>query len=189
MQISQAVYYGEKYAYEMQESHPEFLKIEYPSEKMSVDAGFSKSSEGAFLGKYTFEYWDLILHEYGHHLQYWLEIMNNDGGEHSVYKDCLNKYNKDKAMRLSWAEAWPTVFANLVTKYFADDLVGIQYINDDYYDAPNSNNEVWNYSLESNVYNGTTYALGETFEENIMQVLFDLYDSKNEDFDNIELGQ
>lgn len=178
-QIAQALYYGEKYAFEMGNVHPDFENAEYPSPIKENDKASHNNEKGIYFGKYTYCYWDLILHEYGHHLQMMLDISNYEGDIHYSSKPNNN-------FPLNWGESWPTVFANLVTKYYSAELTGIQYVNDDNYDAPNENNAHVKYSLE-NLENNIKY--GEYCERDIMYVLFDLFDDNtNESFDKIALG-
>lgn len=178
-QITQALYYGEKYAFEIGTVHPDFEKAEYPSQEKEKDGASHSNVNGIYLGQYTYCYWDIILHEYGHHLQAMLDISNYDGMPHYS-----SKPSNDFA--LNWGESWPTVFANLVTKYYSSELTGIPYINDDNYDAPNGENIHVTYSLE-NLENNIKY--GEYCERDIMYVLFDLFDENtNESFDKITLG-
>lgn len=185
MEISQALNYGEKYSYEMTGDHPNYVLAEYPSvHKDHNDADYigprsDSKTKGIRYGFYTYNYWDLILHEYGHHLQYWLDITDSPGGRHYSNKE-------DKDPKLAWGESWPTIFANLVTKYYSNVLTGIPYIDDDNYDAPDSNQR-WGYSLE-NLENGIKY--GEKCERDIMYVLFDLFDGFNssEPFDKVSLN-
>jgi hypothetical protein len=181
MQISQALNYGEKYAYAMDGSHPGYVNAQYPQ---GDNHGGYENFWGLHLGTYTYKYWDLILHEYGHHLQKWLGITDNPGLDHTQYEDDIEKYGKDKGSRLAWGESWPTVYAILATQYYSGDLNGLEYINDCFYQAPDKNDVMWNDDLE-NAYKVT----GEGNEENIMQVLYDLYDDgTNESFDKISIG-
>lgn len=179
LQITQALFYGEKYAFEMEQTHPDFESVEYPSASIHKQEANHNEKDGIRLGEYTYCYWDVILHEYGHHLQHMLEIVDKKvGGKHTSSKP-------SEDFNLNWAESWPTVYANLVTKYYANELTGIPYINDDNYDAPNYSNIHWTYSLE-NLEDNIKY--GEYGERDIMYVLFDLFDDTNENFDNISLG-
>ena len=195
-EISQTLYYGEKYVYEMSGEHPDFENAEYPNSSINGSSAYHNTIKGISLGEYVYCYWDVILHEYGHHIQEMLNITKNPGLEHYALGDDIEyinsnnkKYTKDEGIRLAWGESWPTVFGNLVTKYYGNELKNIQYINDDNYDAPDENNLRWGHSLENNLYKNKIIKLGEGCEANIMQVLYDLYDDNiNEEFDNIALG-
>ena len=185
MEISEALIYGEKYYYEMEGEHPAFQQAEFP--RTDGKPGESASTRqpignrlnaGTYLGLYTYSYWDVILHEYGHYIQHCVDITDSPGGEHYSHKK--------EGAKLAWGESWPTIFGNLVTKYYGDELNGIMYINDDYYDAPNSNDKRWGYNLEHDEL-GLKY--GGYCERDIMFVLFDLFDdNEDEDFDKIAVG-
>lgn len=182
-QISQALYYGERYVFEMSGEHPLSVNAVYNSDIR----GCSYSSNRINCRTSAYNEWDPLLHEYGHHIQHKYGITNSPGGNHSGNDNDIthnsNNFSKSNGIRLAWGESWPTVFGNLVTKYYADDIGNIRWNNDDQYNSYGSNNGD---ELEVTY----TYAIGEGCEMNIIQVLYDMYDdySSFEPFDRIALG-
>lgn len=116
--------------------------------------------------------WDVITHEYGHHVMYVLGIQNNPGGNHSItLNDIDENSNKSIGIRLSWGESWPTVFGEMAQQYYSSYLTNIAYVADSQY---NSYNGVYT------DYETPSVALGDACEENLICLLYDLYDSHNE---------
>ena len=134
--------------------------------------------------------WDVIMHEYGHHLQHQLGITKNPGLTHfSGENDADKLNNKDLGIRLAWAESWPTIFAFIAQENQKSYIIDVEHTCDSTYDAYNF--------MSSQVYDvDTTTALGEACERSIMGVLWDIYDNKSvsasgavlSDDDSIALG-
>ncbi|MDE6240922.1 MAG: hypothetical protein K2M08_00700 [Anaeroplasmataceae bacterium] len=135
-------------------------------------------------------YWDIILHEYGHKLQDHFKIDDSPGGSHIINEDLITKHGKDKGLRLAWGEGWPTFFSILVTQYYGDELRNIRQINDNTYHSYTYNDdgelEEWNFNLET----PSTHVEGEGCEAAIFAVLYDFYDfySLNESWDNVSFS-
>ena len=128
----------------------------------------------------SYESWDLIMHEYGHHVQTVVDITSNPGVPHDSSKnDADVLQNKDEGIRLAWAESWPTVFGLMAQDYYKDLLTNIDTVNNSWYTAYNG----VNYNIENN-----PICLGEACERSIMSVLWDLFDDANDDIDTITLG-
>lgn len=128
--------------------------------------------------------WDVIGHEYGHHVQQCFpQISSNPGGTHYVNtNNCDTQYAsgsysyataKQRGIRLSWAEGWATYFGQMYQKHFASQLQNIAYVNDDRYTAANH----VNHSLLTKGYY-TNSAKGDADEIAIAQVLFQLTDAR-----------
>ena len=128
--------------------------------------------------------WDVVGHEYGHHVQACFPaIANNPGGTHYVNTNNADsqyelgnysKYDaKDRGMRLSWAEGWATYFGQMMQQYSVSELTNIHFVNDDWYTASNG----VNHSLLTK---GYVTPFGETDEVAIAQILYQLDDAKKE---------
>ena len=128
--------------------------------------------------------WDVVGHEYGHHVQNCFpEIANNPGGQHSVntnnadYQHENNKFlkdiAKDRGMRLSWAEGWATYFGQVMQQYSISELKNIRFVNDDKYTSSNGVNH-------SMLTKGYTRPFGETDEVAIAQILYQLDDARKD---------
>ena len=127
--------------------------------------------------------WDVVGHEYGHHVQACFpEIANNPGGTHYVntnnadsqYKSGYSKnIAKDRGMRLSWAEGWATYFGQMMQQYSLSELQDIRFVNDDHYTAANG-------VKHSMLTKGYYTPFGETDEIAIAQILYQLDDSRKD---------
>ncbi|MCM1260256.1 MAG: Ig-like domain-containing protein [Prevotella sp.] len=127
--------------------------------------------------------WDVVGHEYGHHVQECFpEIARNPGGTHyintnnadSQYEAGYSKnIAKDRGMRLSWAEGWATYFGQMMQKHSSSELQGIRFVNDDRYTAANTVNH-------SMLTKGYYSPFGETDEVAIAQILYQLDDARKE---------
>ena len=128
----------------------------------------------------VYESWDVIAHEYGHHVMSVLGIDNSPGGTHTINTndiDALN--NKSNGIRLSWSESWATVFGELAQQYYSTYLGTIPYVADGMYDS---------YNGVHIVYETPSCALGDACEDNLICILYDLYDSNNETGDLFAWG-
>ncbi len=137
-------------------------------------------------------YWDIILHEYGHRLQYYYDITDSPGGEHDINEELIAVHGKDKGIRLAWGEGWPTFFSILVTQYYKSSLQNINYVGDNQYNSYSYDDNgmlyPWDYNLDDEDYYADGF--GEGCEAAIFMVLYDLYDpySTNEEWDNVSLS-
>lgn len=197
-QISQAAITARDYAKEMMSKEPEDVIIYYPYDNPSMKDDnicyygfdfyrlFGRAIFITDLAADTglpnsYASWDIIMHEYGHHIQYQLEIINSPGGNHSSSDNNADvRASKDEGVRLAWAESWPTVFALLAQNYYYDAyLSGINTVGDLSYTAYNGPN----YDIET-----SGILKGEACERSIMAVLWDIFDSANDANDTISLG-
>ena len=153
--------------------------------------------------------WDVIMHEYGHFVQHMVgNISENPGGTHFIntnmadhYYDeilegelcetCQNNnqtlptenYCRHKALKISWAEAWATVFGFMAQQYYIDSLQNIDFIGDAEYNAYNIR-ETSTHDLETLVNSFP----GESNETTVISILYNLYDANINSFDNISLS-
>ena len=185
-QISQALITARNYAAVMSGVTPSDVKVKYPQ---SETCWYSSPLNTIYItgdvetndfNLYSYSSWDTIMHEYGHHIQYEMDIIDNPGGDHMSNKNHADVLqNKDKGIRLAWAESWPTVFAVMAQQYYSSILTNINTVGDSRYTAYNNPN----YDL-----NSEAARLGEACEQSIMGVLWDIYDDDDEDGDNLALG-
>lgn len=193
--ICQAIYFGGKYYEEMENSSPDFVNVCYPIGTWA----YHSDSKGIELTEATYDYWDVILHEYGHAVQRLKSISANPGGEHNIGTHFFrnpdwckkgDKQKKEDGVKLVWTESWPTVFGNLVTKKYHDQLVGLDKVADDVY---NSNGKTDQFRINLNQpteveVDGLLF--GEGSEVTTIAVLVDLFDDDQaeESFDSVSLG-
>ncbi len=197
IQISQALVVARSYAAEQMGYQPDALDVWYPwnsggcyyrafSKEMYIP--FLKSDDSDY---YTYESWDVIMHEYGHHIQYqiglqniWDDIKsyieNRDTSYHNSKRNDADLYGKDVGIKLAWTESWPTVFGLIAQSvYHYKDIYNVPTVRDSLYTSYNG----LDYDLES-----ADIRLGEACERSIMAVLWDIYDSGRDDNDDIYLG-
>lgn len=153
-QIFQALYYYSQHAYALdnKKGSIKLCNVEYPA----ATKGDSYNNQTIYIGNgsdnnksgFSYESWDAIGHEYGHHLEHLFNISNSKGGAH--YIDCDNstriKCNpssyatkRDYNLRLAWAEAWATIWAAVAQKSFPEIIKNEAYfgVGDDQYTASN----------------------------------------------------
>lgn len=231
IQIAQAVLTARDYSWLMSGERPSSINIVYPYDFEIEDSYDENNTNGCFYsselatmfvtGRYpssnvyptSYASWDVIMHEYGHHIQYDLNIIDSLGAGHASninmadhYKNhyesgnfdscnisCFLKDNllnipssilnendcKYEGDKISWAEAWPTVFGMMAQDYYSSQLSNIDTVADTYCKSYNG----LNYDVEN-----TPVALGEACERSIIAVLWDIYDNQNEENDNISLS-
>ncbi len=191
LQISQAILTARDYAWEMMGEVPSNVTIKYPYvEKDSDECCYYSGRKlititGAnptnTMYPNSYASWDTIMHEYGHHIQYEMNIIDNPSVDTHYYgtnhADDLS--NKDAGIRLAWGEAWPTVFGLMAQQYYSSYLQNIETVTDTYYTAYNG--------LEDSIEDPNIY-YGDACELSIMAVLWDLYDSVNDDADTLTMG-
>ncbi len=183
-QVCQALIMGSKYVEAMTGSKAPQVTCHYPKDNDQ----YSSFWDVVDITEEAYEYWDIILHEYGHKLQHHYKIQDNPGGSHIITDDQIAVHNKSKGIRLAWGEGWPTFFAIVVTQFYGSQLSNIKYINDTKYDSysydSNGNLYTWNQSVER------SYVVGEGCEAAVFAVLYDFYDSysSSETWDTLSLS-
>ncbi|MBR6055653.1 MAG: hypothetical protein IKQ78_00180 [Bacilli bacterium] len=173
LQTLRPLIFGAKYVKDMSGSFPALCPAVYPYKE-----GCYHNNNGIFLRDTAYLGPDVILHEYGHRIQKIYNLSRNPGGTHYFSGYSLPADDKDKGLRLTWGEAWPTVFGNMVGQYFPGEFnnySGIDY----YYDSDDG----WNANLETGF-----VRYGEGCEHDIIAVLYDMFDPSNEAHDHMALG-
>lgn len=157
----------------------------------------SATPEDSFPNSYSS--WDVIGHEYGHHVQKCYGIEDNPGVQHTIGFNAIDeqydikedgitrKYNleqsKDLGLRLAWAEGWPTYWSTIAQSTFSDDLKTINTVGDTFYTA-------YNGAKCDLDYYGTLSrkeSFGDTDELAVQQFLFKLSSSKTDEFDKFSI--
>ncbi len=116
----------------------------------------------------AYESWDLITHEYGHHVQNCLGLTDRTIGslEHkSSENQAVKKNNKLLGIKLAWMESWPTVFGMVAQEYYLDSGE-MSYTLDGKYTS----------NLVETEIEFSPYIKGEACEGSIMAVLWDIFD-------------
>ena len=193
-QISQAVITARDFAKEMMGKMPSPVKVVYPEDTTKYDnCCYTWSTNTIHIIKQlriakspaSYASWDVIMHEYGHHISNEVGIVQNLG---RTYKHYINRNqadwygNKEIGIHLAWQEGWPTAFGIIAQRYYFEQgiLTNINTVGDSYYTAYNDNID---YDINTNA-----ERLGEACEDSIIGVLWDLFDDDVEKNDTIALG-
>lgn len=115
---------------------------------------------------------DVIFHEYAHFLDFNLNISKRATGDHYFDENLSLKYDSMYAKGLAFSEGWADFFA-----------VSLQYPEnkDSYYD------DTEDIDMHVNL-EGPVKHKGEDCEASVACILWDLFDSNSEYFDNVTLG-
>ncbi len=179
------------------------VRIQYPGNRSSSCYVESERcihilAVAALLGKpESYASWDVVAHEYGHHVQSIFGVEENPGGGHYINRSMIEHYAgnvhngcnciqpgaalaKNKGIRLAWAEAWNTVLGIRSQQYFSSILQNIDTVGDESYTSYNG----VDYNLET----GTQYVYqGEGCESTVIYALYDLCDPANEMHDAVSM--
>ena len=172
-----------------------YCRFEYPYNEKNyafyrngtVHIGFKGDEYEAYPEPYAS--WDMIGHEYGHHVQNVFGLADNPGGKHAIGSNNIDQqvkagYSlpeaKDRGHRLSWAEGWPTYWSIVAQTHFNDDLKTIPTVGDTEYKAFNG----VGYDLDNFL-----FVYGDADEQAIQRFLYKLYDSKTDNYDKFALGE
>lgn len=171
-QITQAAMTARDFAEAMMGTTPSDVEIYFTDE-----AGcWYSSNKKIYISTYSYEYslahayasWDVIMHEYGHHIQYEMDIIDSPGGSHRISENNADsRKNKEVGVKLTWGESWNTVFGIIAQLYSLDNISNVVTVGDDSYTA---------YNFVDKAFNSSVTALGEACEESVIAVLYDLFD-------------
>lgn len=176
-QVQQAGSMASAYVRQQTGSYLENLKIYYPSSNSTY---YSNNTIRLLAGDYCD--WDVIQHEYGHHVGAKLGIANSPGGSHSSDQNLADaRENKSAGIRLAWSEGWSTYFAISVQEYHNASKLNIPNVGD--YSYTDTIDSEISYSIES-----FSSKWGEANERAVAAVLLDLADGTNENHDKLSLG-
>ena len=202
--------------YNSQSENRTKLNVAYPALISPKDNGYCFGDDFlsiAAIGELLYNDVDAITHEYGHYVQYLMniyganliEIACNNPQHHSHQDHMLDNWEKEYAMELTWSEAWASVFSTVSEHYYwykIDREYGYFDDNVNFYIYPKvgamsqnsftgANIETPSNSLYDHDEDSSTPKIdnrGEFQEATIEALLWDLYDPANESFDDIELG-
>lgn len=127
----------------------------------------------------TYASWDFLMHEYAHHIQCQLGMMDTQcvsPKKYNTYPGIIANSNKAEFLKQAYAEAWAICFAYLGELM---SVVNVQYSLDKIFTAP------WGDELN---FESTQCNYGELCTESVVAILFDVLDITSESRDNIKLG-
>ncbi len=221
LQVSQAVITADRYATEMNGSALDAVSVVYADSFRWYDTsydefmGYHSGIKVIYVPNFSngtlesYQAWDDIMHEYGHHVQKCLGIKqicdrthglnynmpdhfydDGHGGINSCdykhYGTYSNNECKTKGIGIGWVEGWANAYALMAQNYFAAYWGSIDSVCDDFYDV----NYFWReYDIEKMLYNGVKYS-GDSNEFVVASLLWDFFDtySTTEVIDNISFG-
>ena len=136
-------------------------------------------------------FWDVLHHEYGHYVSFHYNTAKSPGGDHATSTNLSEDpqgaggtiHGKDHGTRLAWGEAWPTYYGTSLQQDMGSSALGVPNVGDPTY----SDTEDYNPPLVDDL-EPKAGSKGEDNELAIMRTLWDLYDSANDDRDEVALG-
>lgn len=149
--------------------------------------------------------WDVIGHEYGHHVQKYFGIADNIGGKHTPSRNSIDvqydsirdeeghyKYSleeaKDRGLRLSWAEGWPTFWSTIAQSTFPDEIKNIATVGDTKYTSYlELEYEIDSYGFTTRYKKIRDY-MGDGDEIAITSILYKLYSQNNDSYDSFSIS-
>lgn len=218
-QISQAINVSARFAKEMSGITMPNVTVKYPHNETNPGCFYRKIENTIYIignKNYNFVYeghilysyasWDVIQHEYNHHVQHYFGLSNSHGGWHdgkNMYDHYMKHYTsgttrclvngnitcahpssenaKEYAINLAYAEAWSSIVGAISQQYAIENFnldSNIKTVGDTTYTSYNS--LILDYEA--------LVVGGEAYEESICSFLWDLYDPANEDYDELNLG-
>jgi hypothetical protein len=205
MEIYQAAMTAREFAFEMNDTLPSSLTVLYPSiggmcNYYDIIHVINIPGTDLLVGRpAAYESWDVIMHEYGHHISADLDISDSPGKTHYLNASMVDHYwqsnhagcecanpgaanAKREGMRIAWSEGWATTFGLIAQQYFSSYLTDVATTRNSLYQAFNLQSD---YDIDDT---GGSYLLGDGCELTISAVLWDVYDGETETNDTIALG-
>ena len=174
IQVSQAINVATKYVKQMSGSYITQITVYYPHVESNSGCFYNGSiyicGSSAVSGRpASYASWDVVMHEYGHHVQRAFKITQSPGGSHSFTQNLADsRGSKDLGIRLAWGESYPSVFGAMAQQYYISSLQNIVTVGDAQYTSYNG--AYLDYETPS------AYK-GEACEASVIGVLWDLYDN------------
>jgi len=129
--------------------------------------------------------WDVILHEYGHHLSAQDGLDDSPGGSHAFGTSNIPSKGKDAGTRLAWGEG--------LANYISLAAQAVTAASGDLPAVPNTGGTVYQDTIDQTLsVNIETHAGsgndGEGDETSVMRILWDIADPANEAHDLLAIG-
>jgi len=185
-QIGEAVQYANKYYYAISGNTPPTFSVIYPSTQGTcyVESNrtihITENDDGGIAG---YEDWDEIMHEFGHFVEYRMDLINvgpdASASSHRTTDDLRARYDKTTGCHMAWYEGWASFYCQMAQEFYSNFIGDINTVNDDYYTFSKSNQSI-------NVRNNEMQ--GEGCEGDVTALLINLHDSDDmTGYDNISL--
>ncbi|MFT5151214.1 MAG: hypothetical protein ACI841_001200, partial [Planctomycetota bacterium] len=153
--------------------------VDYPDSATSYSPGVEHIN---LLAGEAFS-WDVLMHEYGHHIDNKFDLGNNPGGQHNLGDDLISIHGKDHGLRLGWAEAYATYLSEAAQSVTGAAALGVPLVADGSYTDLLAG---FTFGIESRTM-GPNLA-GETYELNNVRAMWDLADAAADGDDQVSLG-
>lgn len=158
----------------------------------------AKDTKSDYVAPNSYASWDMIGHEYGHHIQNLYNLIVFNGGEHYVDGNNVlwNKagYSGDdrliKNNQLTWKESWPTYFAFCAQERFDSVFKNIEFVNDSDYSASNISYPICIVAHDDAFIAHGQHNIdgGEACEASVIRFLCHLENQTTSSFDRFSLG-
>lgn len=186
-QVAQAITVAERYAKTMSDNAIENVITVFPHNEAKSGCFYQFSNKSIYITATAYASWDVIQHEYGHHVQRLNNITASPGGTHYISRNMADEFAnkpsygytfenaKAAAVRLAWGEAWPTVFGILAQNYFHLELQNIDTVGDNIYTSYNGT--IWDVknAINKTQNENEPLYLGEACEASVAAILFKIY--------------
>lgn len=187
--IHDALVMASHYVKKINGSIPASIKVDFPASR----TGFAPIDVRIDITSGVVWEWDVIHHEYGHYIQSIFKIAKSKGGMHNSNwhlserpaKDGGQPRGKYEGIHMAWEEGWATYFAISLQREMNAKSFSIEDVGDtSYHDNHDYRNIIDD--LESK-YIGDN-SIGEDGEVTNARILWDLYDSENDEGDQVNMG-
>lgn len=175
---------------------PARIFIEFPGDNATGSFFHTAPDDHLNIGlRHAFD-WDVYTHEYGHYVQKLNGTTQNPGGCHYINGNNTGfnqvtcggpnrVLTKHQAIRLAWAEGWPTFFGTNLQIASGAGSFGIYGVGDLVY-TDTANN--FRYDIEQNAEPPHMLPRGEDNELTVQRVLWDFADQNQDDHDELTYG-
>ena len=171
--VHQAIKYASDYIYDLSGSRISPVNVEFPT--VNSTSAYSRGMMGILAEDKND--WDVIMHEYGHHVAACFNLSQGGGGTHYINDSLYEVYGKTTGMKIAWSEAFATFFSIGCQLHFNLSLLGVQNVGDSLYQ--DTEDTYLSFDLESP--DPSLYRYGESQEVAIGALLFDLADGVGDD--------
>ena len=174
-----------------------FCNVKYP-DRSDEYAAYVKSNNTIYLGSKArknssypdmYAAWDVLGHEYAHHVQNHYSLSNNPALLHTITLNAIDEQvskgrtlqqAKEEGMRLAFAEGWASYWSIVAQKSFPNNLKTIQTVGDNLYTSAT-------FGVDLDVYSNSSF--GDASELVIQRILYKLYSVQTDTYDKFALGE
>ena len=172
--VHQAMALASRYIYSLDGAYLTTVTVSFPDQSEGTSCYIADETKIYVIRQDAFD-WDVLEHEYGHHVQYCYNIINSPGGDHSSALNMADELqDKSEGIRLAWGEGWATYFAINLQKKMSASSLNIPNVGDTRYQE--TVDSTLDYDIETLESKRT---LGEANEATVAAILYDITDGRN----------